>query len=279
MTADPLFRSDAQRAEPNSPARSVIAADLLCHSDALARALVTPELFTGSAEYDGPWLRERYLEIVPVILPDALNSIVTGERLSTAALERVGASAAGLRQADIPFTAAVRGGVPALRAFAAFVQTLDLQLSFGDTVLLMGRAALIAQELGACWVEVWRASAPRSLDDGSTFEVDPDGRTADLDPSGSELEMIALTAAGHSTEEIATATRYSSHAVKWHLSRVMRAWKVGNRPAMIASAFVRGVLVARRRPPRPPHRQVPPAVDPPIAGEPAHDGSTDLGDH
>ncbi|MGX9899497.1 response regulator transcription factor [Arthrobacter sp. SA17] len=58
--------------------------------------------------------------------------------------------------------------------------------------------------------------------------------------------MVALLAAGRSNEQIAEALDYSPQAVKWHLARIMRSWKVGNRAALVSVAFLRGALCAKR---------------------------------
>lgn len=63
--------------------------------------------------------------------------------------------------------------------------------------------------------------------------------------AGPVLEMIALVASGRSNEQIAGETDYSPQAVKWHLARLMRLWKVDNRASLVAVALVRGVLSAR----------------------------------
>jgi DNA-binding CsgD family transcriptional regulator len=224
--------------------------DMTPHLDELMRVLTSSELFRHESS-DNPddllWLRERYAEIVPTVLPDAIRSISTGESLSTRACDCIRASALAARGRDIPLSGALRGGVPALRAFAAFVQAVDSTFTLRESTVIMGRAGLIAQELGACWVESWRATGVDPLTDGSTVELvaAPQHRPDD-DPA---LEMVALAASGQSTEQIATATDYSPQAVKWHLGRLMKSWNVANRSALVSMAFVRGAIVARRRRP------------------------------
>jgi DNA-binding CsgD family transcriptional regulator len=225
--------------------------DVMPHLDELMRVLTSSELFRHESSDDPGdllWLRDRYAEIVPTVLPDAIRSISTGEPLSARACDCIRASALAARGRNIPLSGALRGGVPALRAFAAFVQAVDSTFTLRESTVIMGRAGLIAQELGACWVESWRATGVDPLMDGSTVELvaAPQHTPDDDDPA---LEMVALAASGQSTEQIATATAYSPQAVKWHLGRLMKSWNVANRSALVSMAFVRGAIVARRRRP------------------------------
>jgi DNA-binding CsgD family transcriptional regulator len=217
----------------------------------LVLLLVDAELFAETAH--GDWLRQRYAEIVPVVLPDVLRCVESGGHLSDASRACVRASADANRSVDVPFAVVLRGGVPALRAFGALVQSFDSALSVTETTVLMGRAALIAQELGACWVDAWRAPEPvtngRPLDDPDTraivAKVPVEDEAADSSPV---LDMVALAAEGATTEQIAAATAYSPQAVKWHLGRLMKSWHVATRAGLVGAAFARGVLIARRRP-------------------------------
>ena len=118
-----------------------------------------------------------------------------------------------------------------------------------DLAVVLGRAALISHELGACWVEVFAGS-----------ESSTDGDSLDLiavpgEVESPALEMLILAATGQSNEQIADATDYSVHAVKWHLARVMRSWRVGNRAALVSVAFARGVLTSRSSQPERPARR------------------------
>jgi DNA-binding CsgD family transcriptional regulator len=220
-------------------------------TDDLVLLLVDAELFDATPH--GEWLRQRYAEIVPVVLPDVLRCIESGGRLSDASRACVRASADASRSVDVPFAVALRGGVPALRAFAALVQSFSPALTVGETTVLMGRAGIIAQELGACWVEAWQT--PECLtdavppDDPDTIaivaKVPVENDAADPSPV---FHMVAMAAEGASTEQIAAATAYSTQAVKWHLGRLMKSWHVANRAGLVGAAFARGVLIARRRP-------------------------------
>jgi hypothetical protein len=197
----------------------------------------------GERAHHTRWLLERYREIVPVVLPDALHSIGTGEPLAAESLECVRASAAAVRHTPVPVSVALRGAVPALRAFGAFFQALNPRPSLAEATVLMSRAGLVAQELGACWMEVW--NAPETDQDGPALSVVAAAGAADAeDPA---LGMVALVAAGQSTEQIAAATAYSPQAVKWHLGRLMRRWNAANRSALVSVAFRRGLLITHRR--------------------------------
>lgn len=192
----------------------------------------------------GDWLRERYAEIVPVVLPDALRCIETGGALAEASRAAIRSSAAAMSSADVPLAVVLRGGVPAIRAFGAFMQCHVPTLGPADLAVALGRAALISHELGACWVEVFAGGEPAVDGDNLDLVAVPG------DVESPALEMLALAATGHSNEQIATETDYSVQAVKWHLARVMRTWRVGNRAALVSVAFVRGVLTSRPPPGR-----------------------------
>jgi len=212
------------------------------NADDLIRAVTAPGLFGAVGAAHAGWLRARYLEIVPIVLPDALHCIETGDRLSAASRACVGASARALRGTDVSLTVALRGGVPAMRAFSAVVESLDLRLSAREMTVVMGRAALIAQELAAYWVECWRESDGGNDVDGSSLHIEAHGQETDGDEADPAIEMVALAAAGQSTEQIAVATAYSTQAVKWHLGRLMKKWKVGNRSSLVAVGILRGAL-------------------------------------
>lgn len=205
---------------------------------------------------EGRWLRLRYLEIVPVVLPEALSSLESGMPLSPRARAVIAHSAVAARESGIPLAVVLRGGVPALRVFGEQVLGHPQILARPDLVRMMKRAALIAGELGACWAESWvqargvvvsSAAGPDSLlVDGA--QLDLVATTADDSIREPSLEMVAMAASGASTEEIARATAYSPQAVKWHLAQVMRAWNVNNRASLVSVAFLRGVLTWRRPP-------------------------------
>lgn len=218
---------------------------LVSHHDEIFASMMRSSYFEHA---HGPWLRDRYAEIVPVVLPDALRCIETGAALAESSRAAIRSSAAAVSSADVPLAVVLRGGVPAVRAFGGFMHGHLPALGPGDIAVALGRAALISHELAACWVEVFAAD-----------ETTVDGENLDLvavrgDVESPALEMLALAATGHSNEQIAIETDYSVQAVKWHLARVMRTWRVGNRAALVSVAFVRGVLTSRPPPERPRRR-------------------------
>lgn len=238
--------SEDERGHPSAPV-SLIA-------DALLTALVDADAFTLGTLH-GRWLRLRYLEIVPVVLPEALVALETGAPISQRARAAIAHSAIAARDCGIPLSVVLRGGVPALRVFGEQIVRSPRLVARPDLARLMKRAALIAGELGACWVESWVhakgvvVSAPigsETLFDGADLDLVP--ATSDHGIREPSLEMVALAASGATNVEIAHATAYSLQAVKWHLAQVMRAWNVDNRAALVSVAFLRGVLTKRRPP-------------------------------
>lgn len=223
-------------------------------NDALLTALLGTEPFALETPH-GQWLRLRYLEIVPVVLPEALISLETGAPISQRARAVIAHSAIAARESGIPLSVVLRGGVPALRVFGEQIVLSPQLVARPDLARLMKRAALIAGELGACWAESWVQARGTVVSTPIGSEADFDGADLDLvaatdDQSVREpsLEMVALAASGASNVEIAQATAYSVQAVKWHLAHVMRAWNVNNRAALVSVAFLRGVLTKRRPP-------------------------------
>ncbi|WP_411698910.1 helix-turn-helix transcriptional regulator [Conyzicola sp.] len=191
------------------------------------------------------WLLQRYHEIAPVVLPDALRSIGTGEPLAAASLACIRASARSVRHTQVPVSVALRGAIPALRAFGAFFQSTRASLSLAETTVVVSRAGLLAHELGACWMEAW--NAPETDPDAERSAISVETVAASGEAADPAIEMVALVAAGQSTEQIAAATAYSPQAVKWHLGRLMRSWNATNRPALVSVAFMRGLLITHRR--------------------------------
>jgi len=228
-----------------TPRRIALALD----PERLVAELTAAMLATAQFDAMGPhggWLLERYREIVPTVLPDALHCMETGRPIAAESLAVIRRSAVAMRDSPVPLSVVLRGSTPALRAFGAFIQARDTRLGPQDLTALMGRAALIAKELGASWAEAWaeaERSTPAHQDEG---HADFPGFFAvhGTVPSPT-LEMLAYAAAGRSTEKIAEATDYSPHAVKWHLARLMREWNVDTRTSLVAVAFARGVLRAK----------------------------------
>jgi DNA-binding CsgD family transcriptional regulator len=213
------------------------------------------------------WLRQRYEEIVPLVLPSALASIEHGRSLPPECLETMRAFARrSAAQRDVDLSVALRGALPALRVFAHVLHAAAADRN-GMLVVAMARAAHVAQELSTCWFETWAGhhvedaaspavavADPPHADDG--VELDLVARAPDLDDV--QERMLALTAHGLSNDEIARATCYSRQAVAWHLGRLMRTWNAPNRTALVSVAFVRGVIRTRRA--RRIHRAGPPLM-------------------
>ena len=226
-------------------AKKILALGLSDRLEELCAELLVPERFAGAGEYSD-WLLERYREIVPSVLPDAISSMESGDRINPASLETIRNSARTMHDSLVPLSVVLRGSVPALRVFGAVVHARETRLSPRDITVLMGRAALIAGELGACWAETWAdargsESGRRAVRDGQPVDFVAVPGTVD----SPVLEMLALVATGHSNEQIAAATDYSPQAVKWHLARLMRLWNIDTRASLVAVALVRGVLTAR----------------------------------
>jgi len=247
--------------------------------DDFARLLQNPS-FSDVRDDGQAWLQHCYAEIVPLVLPAALHAVESGEPLPAECLRALRAVAAGsASDTDVQLSVILRGALPALRVFAAFMHE-TAPADPRQTVLAMARATRVAHELGSCWVEAWSdaravkrhlvpeplptpapapsasvTGAPRtSVTGGPAASVTAlDGGSIELvavDPTltDAEARMLTLAAYGHSNDHIARATSYSRQAVGWHLSRIMRAWKTPNRTALVALAFVKGVLVARSAP-------------------------------
>jgi DNA-binding CsgD family transcriptional regulator len=226
--------------------KRVLALGLSERLEELSAAMLAGSHFDSVGPH-GAWLRERYREILPTVLPDALRAMETGSRLEPASLAVIRSSALAMWDANVPFSVVLRGGIPALRVFSAFIHASDTGLNPRDLTVLMGRAALIAGELGARWAESWAdaravADARAAITDGDSLDLVAVAGTVE----SPALDMLALVAAGQSNEQIADATDYSQQAVKWHLARLMRSWKVDNRAALVSVAMVRGVLISRR---------------------------------
>jgi DNA-binding CsgD family transcriptional regulator len=232
--------------------------------DHFALLLRSPSFSDGPSDGQA-WLQACYDEIVPLVLPAALHSVETGEPLPAECLQSLRTVAAGsASDTGVQLSVILRGAFPAMRVFAAVMHETALA-DTRQTVLAMARSTKVAQELGSCWVEAWsaaRAAKGHAVADADATPADRRPRASALafesgsielvaaDPtlSDAEARMLALAAYGHSNEHIARATSYSRQAVGWHLSRIMRAWKTPNRTALVAVAFVKGVLVARFAP-------------------------------
>ncbi|KZC94570.1 helix-turn-helix transcriptional regulator [Clavibacter tessellarius] len=201
------------------------------------------------------WLRMRYAEVVPLVLPYALASVEHGRPLPPACLDALREDAGrNATRTDVELSVALRAALPALRVFALVMHAAAAERR-GVLIVAMARASHVAHELCTCWVESWMghrsrvaaasravvADPPRADED---VELDLVARAPDLDHV--QERMLALTAHGMSNDEIARATSYSRQAVAWHLGRLMRTWNAPNRTALVSVAFVRGVIRTRR---------------------------------
>ncbi|MCA6092107.1 LuxR C-terminal-related transcriptional regulator [Streptomyces sp. SCA3-4] len=66
-----------------------------------------------------------------------------------------------------------------------------------------------------------------------------------------EGRILALAASGATTAAIGKAVGLTVDGVNYHLSRLSRRWRVPNRTALVAKAYVLGVLEPGRWPPAP----------------------------
>lgn len=90
---------------------------------------------------------------------------------------------------------------------------------------------------------------PHSAPDGGRRTP---GRQGPGEPVGAvEARILALAAAGATTTSIAGSVGLSVDGVNYHLTRLSKRWNVPNRTALVARAYVLGVLDASVWPPRP----------------------------
>ncbi|MCP2165613.1 LuxR C-terminal-related transcriptional regulator [Goodfellowiella coeruleoviolacea] len=66
-----------------------------------------------------------------------------------------------------------------------------------------------------------------------------------------EARVLALAAGGATTAQIARAVELTVDGVNYHLGRLSRRWGVANRAALVARAYVHGVLAPGVWPPEP----------------------------
>ncbi|OII10958.1 hypothetical protein BIU97_08765 [Curtobacterium sp. MCBA15_009] len=199
------------------------------------------------------WLRQRYAEIVPIVLPAALRAVERGEPVDRDCLARLReVAAARAEDPRVDVSVVLRGALPAIRVFALVMHTATRDHAAtadraARTMLAMSRASLVAHELGSCWAESWSHQRRRAAADASatvtTGEIDLVAEAPGLDDT--EERMLALAAHGLSNDAIARETSYSRQAVAWHLGRLMRTWKAPNRTALVSIAFVKGWIRAR----------------------------------
>ncbi|MFE0178775.1 PAS domain-containing protein [Streptomyces sp. NPDC059002] len=146
-----------------------------------------------------------------------------------------------------------------------FTPTDDAQFTKLDTALRTGRRSRYPVRVR------WEASGT-SYEGELTVEPvsDPAGTTPPLlailsaderrtAPKAGELQLlsaqeariIALVAAGHTTAVVARAVDLSADGVNYHLVRLCRRFEVPNRTALVARAYVLGLLSPTAWPPAP----------------------------
>ncbi|MFH9419159.1 PAS domain S-box protein [Streptomyces sp. NPDC017529] len=69
--------------------------------------------------------------------------------------------------------------------------------------------------------------------------------------TAAQVRILSLLAGGSTNVEIATSLKLSRQAVDYHLSRLRDLLGAETRPALVARAYVLGILVPRAWPPRP----------------------------
>ncbi|MFJ1609014.1 helix-turn-helix transcriptional regulator [Streptomyces sp. NPDC088253] len=79
-----------------------------------------------------------------------------------------------------------------------------------------------------------------------TAQTTGPGQTSDI-----EARILALAAAGCTSTHIATEVGLTADGVNYHLARLSRRWGVKNRTALVARAYVKGVLSPQAWPPAP----------------------------
>ncbi|MBT1624218.1 helix-turn-helix transcriptional regulator [Curtobacterium flaccumfaciens pv. oortii] len=269
-------RDDAHRSAVLLPGERLgLALDERCPE--FEELLLTPPLH-GIRPDGHDWLRRRYAEIVPLVLPAALRAVERGEPVDRECLAQLRAvAAASAEDPRVDVSVVLRGALPAIRVFALVMHTATRDHAVtldhaGRTMLAMSRASLVAHELGSCWAEAWAQQRRRSAGEAAaavtTGEIDLVARAPGLDET--EEQMLALAAQGLSNDEIAKETAYSRQAVAWHLGRLMKSWKAPNRTALVSVAFVKGWIRARREV-RGAARTRPPAIEPAAECPATHD--------
>ncbi|MFF4407645.1 PAS domain-containing protein [Streptomyces sp. NPDC001262] len=82
-------------------------------------------------------------------------------------------------------------------------------------------------------------------------DVPPPAPQPAVGVSGVEARILALAAGGATTAAIGKEVGLTVDGVNYHLTRLTRRWRVPNRTALVAKAYVLGVLAPDRWPPAP----------------------------
>ena len=70
-------------------------------------------------------------------------------------------------------------------------------------------------------------------------------------PTATQVRLLTLLAAGRSNQEIASTLHLSRQTLDYHLSRLRTQLDAPTRPALVARAYVLGILDPQAWPPRP----------------------------
>ncbi|MER6081362.1 PAS domain-containing protein [Streptomyces sp. NPDC001833] len=82
-------------------------------------------------------------------------------------------------------------------------------------------------------------------------EEEPIGPSATVDDT--EARILALTAGGATAAQIASAVGLTADGVNYHLKQLSRRWGVSGKAALVARAYVEGILAPDVWPPVPVH--------------------------
>ncbi|MFF9815074.1 PAS domain-containing protein [Streptomyces sp. NPDC014006] len=102
------------------------------------------------------------------------------------------------------------------------------------------------------WVHLSVVSRARGRDLGVWAVVTRPGMSHEpqLALTATQVRILALLAAGYSNAGIAEALRLSRQTVDYHLARLRRLLGAATRPALVARAYVLGILAPHSWPPR-----------------------------
>lgn len=87
-------------------------------------------------------------------------------------------------------------------------------------------------------------------------QAEAPARPARLVASAMESKILALAAGGATTAQISQDVGLTVHGVNYHLASLSRRWGAPNRTALVARAYVSGVLAPGTWPPEPARKDV-----------------------
>ncbi|MDK0524219.1 LuxR C-terminal-related transcriptional regulator [Streptomyces sp. ML-6] len=93
---------------------------------------------------------------------------------------------------------------------------------------------------------------PVPADNGARFREKTDD---------TETCILALTAGGRTTAQVASAVGLTADGVNYHLKQLSRRWGVSGKAALVARAYAEGVLAPGTWPPAPTRAATPPRAD------------------